>query len=430
MTTMTTAWRRLVPTRAAQRGAPQTVLDIGTSKICCYIARARPGRGFAVLGRGYQLADGLKAGEIIDADAAEASIQAVLHEAEQQSGETVRGVVAAIGAGRLRSRLIKVDRPLHGRKVADDDIRRVLERAREEVSDPGNAVLHVVPVEIAVDGGRPLKDPRGLAGQTLEVLVHLVLADIQPVSNIVACLERCHLEVKGLIAAPYAAGLGVLTEDEMEQGCLVVDLGAGATQIAHFVGGRLAYLDQIQKGGAKISGDLAYGLKTSQREAERLVGLYGGVLMRSCDDNVRIEVPLVGDRDGLPTGEVPRTRLTFIIRSRVEDILEALMARLGGARDLMKARPPKSVVLTGGASQIEGMDELAEETFGLPARLGRPRSVHLHEADEEDPCCAVAAGMLALATGGDDGLLWSASADRRRLAQGLMRCREWFRQNF
>ena len=251
MTTMTAAWRHLMSSRPAHRGAPQAVLDIGTSKVCCYIARSRPGHGFAVLGRGYQLADGLKAGEIIDADAAEASIQAVLHEAEQHSGETVRGVVAAIGAGRLRSRLIKVDRPLHGRKIADDDIRRTLERAREEVSDPGIAVLHVIPVEIAVDGGRPLKDPRGLAGQTLEVLVHLVLADIQPINNIVACLERCHLEVKGLIAAPYAAGLGVLTEDEMEQGCLVVDLGAGATQIAHFVGGRLAYLDQILKGGAK-----------------------------------------------------------------------------------------------------------------------------------------------------------------------------------
>ena len=410
MTATTAGLRQLVRPRPG-RGGPLAVLDVGTSKICCYIGRPAGQGGFRLIGRGYQLADGLKAGEIVDVEAAEGSIQAVLHEAEQQAGETIREVVATVGAGRPRSQLLRVERPLNGRSVAEEDIQRSLERARLEVAAPGVTVLHTLPVEAVVDDGRPLEDPRGVTGERLDLLVHLVVADSQPVRNLMACLERCHLEGRSLVAAPFAAGMG-------------------ATQAAHFSGGRLLHVDQLLKGGDKITGDLAFGLSTSQREAERIKNLYGGVLWRSCDDNVRVAVPLIGDHADLPTGEVPRTRLTYIIRARVEEIFQELMGRLQRAADVLQAKPPRSIVLTGGAAQIEGMDELAEELFRLPARIGRPRAVEGRHGSEDDPCCSAAAGALLLAARGDGGLGWSDTSERPKLAESITRFREWLRQNF
>ncbi|MDF1587495.1 cell division protein FtsA [Marinimicrococcus flavescens] len=416
--------------RAGGRGGPFAVLDIGTSKICCLIARPRPGRGCQVLGRGYQLADGLERGEIIDVEAAESSIRAVLHEAEQQAGEQVTAVLAAVGAGRPRSHLMRVERPLNGRSITDEDIETALGRARAEVLGTGAAVLHVVPVEMSVDGGRPLRDPRGVKGQLLDLLVHVVAADAQPLRTITSCLERAHLDVLGLVAAPYAAGHGCLTEDELEQGCLLVDMGAGATQVAHFTGGNLAFVEQVLKGGEKITADVAYGLSSSLREAERLKTLYGGVLWRTCDDNIRLEVPLIDDADDEPSGEVSRTRLTFIIRSRVEEIFSELIERLRNGSDVLRARPPRSIVLTGGAAQLEGMGELAEEMFSLKVRVARPRGLQEVPGAEDDPSWAVAAGALAMASGGDSGLGWSDGEEKRTLRSGLARLKEWLRENF
>lgn len=422
--------RALRGVRPGGRGGPFAVLDIGTSKICCLIARPRPGRGFQVLGRGYQLADGLQRGEVVEVEAAEASIRAVLHEAEQEAGEQVTSVLAAVGGGRPRSHLMRVERPIKGRSITEEDIETALERARSEVQGTGAATLHVVPVEMSVDGGRPLRDPRGVKGQRLDLLVHVVAAEAQPLRTITSCLERAHLDVLGLVAAPCAAGHGCLTEDELEQGCLLVDMGAGATQVAHFTGGRLAFVEQVLKGGEKITSDLAYGLSTSRREAERLKTLYGGVLWRACDDNVRLEVPLIDDAADEPTGEVPRTRLTFIIRSRVEDIFSELIGRMRSRGDVLRARPPRSIVLTGGAAQIEGMDELAEEMFGLKARIARPRGLQETPGAEDDPTWTVAAGALAMVGGTDSGLGWSNGEEKRTLRSGFVRLREWLRENF
>lgn len=415
---------------ALASGAPMAVLDIGTSKICCMIASARSGEGFSLIGRGFQSADGLLCGEVVDLEAAESSIRAVLAEAEEQAGESIREAVVVTGAGRPRSRLMRVERGLDGRTVAEKDIRSCLDRARQEVAEAGLTALHLVPIEVSVDGGRPLKDARGIPGSRLEALIHVVAADPQPLRDLLRCLERCHISVRGVVAAAFASGMGCLTEDEIERGVLVIDIGAGATHVAHFTGGKLVHVDMVPKGGERITADVAIGLETSRREAEKIKNLYGGVLWRACDDNVRIEVARLGDRVDQPTGEVPRTRLTWIIRARVEEILEDVMLRLRDAGDVLRAKPPRGIVITGGAAQIEGIDELAEEKFGLPARLGRPRSVFGPRGHEEDPACVAAAGALALAAAGRAPASWDELAERRRMSETWGRVRTWFRQNF
>ncbi|MFZ1429402.1 MAG: cell division protein FtsA [Geminicoccaceae bacterium] len=403
---------------------------MGTSKLCCYIARPRPGRGVQLLGRGYQVAEGLKAGEIVDAEAAESSVLATLHEAEQQSGETLREIVLAVSGGRPQSTFVRVACQLHGRAVTDADVQLLLDRARHSASTPEREVLHAVPIELTVDGGRPLKDPRGLSGQRLEIVAHLVSMAGPALRNVLACLERCHVEVKAVVCASYAAGLACLAQDEIERGCLVLDMGGGSTGLTHYADGRLTLVEQVPYGGDHITGDLAFGLSTSRHHAERIKNLFGGAQFRSCDDGTRIEVPILGDHADMPTGEVPRTRVTEIVRARAEEILILAKRRLDEHRELLLARPARSIVLTGGGSQLEGLEELVQETFRLPTRRGRPGALQTAQGLEDQPCCATAAGAVGLVLGDDGGLGWRDQLEVSILSHRLARLGQWFRENF
>ena len=426
------AWRQLQPRqrRPGARAGVMGLIDIGSSKLCSYIARPKPGHGFVLAGRGYQIAEGMRAGEIIDAEAAEASILAVINEAEQAAGEQLREIAVTWSGGRPRAQILRIERNLNGRTIGDEDLQWGLELARQQAQTRERAILHILPVEMRVDGGRALRDPRGLSGQTLEMIVSVVTVAVAPLRNLIACLNRCHLDVAEITTSAYAAGIGTLTADEVERGCLLLDMGGGTTNIAHFHGGRLVYVDQVGYGGDHVTRDLAYGLSTSHALAERIKNLYGGVQWRACDDNMRISVPLIGDHIEMPTGEVPRTRLTQIIRARVEETLAMVQDRLKENWDLFEKRPPRSVVFTGGACQIEGMEELAEEMFGLPSRVGRPAIVHGGNGVEDQPCCSAASGGLALVAGNDGGLSWKQSAETPVLTHGLTRITTWLRQNF
>jgi cell division protein FtsA len=425
------AWQRLLAVhRRPHRNAPFGLLDIGSSKLCCYIVRTRGEEGFVLLGRGYQAAEGFQAGEVIDAEAAEASILAVVNEAEEASGEQLREIAVTWSGGRPSAGLVTVERLIGGRVIDDDDIDRALEQVRASMLSGEREILHILPVEMRPDGREALADPRGLAAQTLNFTALVVSVARPAIRNLTACLERCHLDVMEMINATYAAGIGCLTQDEIRRGVLLLELGGGTTSLGLFSGGALCHLAQVPYGGEHVTRDLAYCLSTSRAFAERLKNLYGGVLCRACDDNVRIDVPIIGDQVERPTGEVPRTRLTEIIRARVEETLTLAQGRLQAEWDLAQAKPPRSMVLTGGAAQIEGIEELAEEIFGLQARIGRPAAVRGRAGLEEQPCCSAAAGGLVLVTGRDGGLSWKQSTEVPALTSGLARLGHWLKQNF
>jgi cell division protein FtsA len=233
------------------------------------------------------------------------------------------------------------------------------------------------------------------------------------------------------VAASYAAGLACLAEEETERGCLLIDLGGGSTSLAHFAGGRLALVERVPYGGDHVTKDLAWGLSTGRQPAERIKNLFGGVQWRACDDNTRIEVPVLGDHPELPTGEVPRTRITQIVRARIEEIFLIAQERLRAHVDFLERCPPRSLVLTGGGSQLEGIDELAQEMFGLPARRGRPELIRGADGGfESDPCCATASGAVALTLGRDGGRGWSEAGGQGLAASPLVRVGRWLRESF
>ncbi len=223
-----------------------------------------------------------------------------------------------------------------------------------------------------------------------------------------------------------------LAEDELERGCLVLDMGGGTTGLAHFAGGRLTLVDQVPYGGDHITGDLAYGLSTSRQHAERIKNLFGGTQFRSCDDGTRIEHPLPrrpcrpADRRGAAH---PHHRNRA--RPRRGDSARWRSDRLDEHGELLASRPPRSIVLTGGGSQLEGIEELVQEMFRLPARCGRPgRSADAGRAARTSHAAPRRPVRSALVLGDDGGLGWRDQVEVSMLSHRLARLGQWFRENF
>lgn len=403
------------------------VLDVGSTKMCCLIGHNRPGSGVELLGASYQLAEGLKAGEIVDVEAVEASVLAVVHEAEQQAGETLRDVVVGVTAGRPASRRTVVEQELGGRAVTANDLLRALSEAEDRIREEGVECLHALPVEVTLDGGQPLKDPRGMIGRKLAVEVHLVETASAPLHNLVAAVERCHLDVQGVVANAYAAGLAALSEEEMALGALVLDLGGGVTGAARFAGGRLQEILNVPLGAHHVTQDIAFGLSIGRDQAERLKTLYGSALEHAGDSHERIEVPGIGDPNAPPSQIVTRARLTEIIRPRVEEIFHILRDRLG---DRMPPLAGRRLVLTGGGSQLEGTIELAEEVFDMPTRLGRARPLSGGAAFDDLTAATTAAGLLSWAGRDDGGLTYRSPRPTPAFTVRLAKLGQWLKENF
>lgn len=355
-----------------------SVLDVGTSKICCIIARLTPrasgdvlpGRthSMEVLGFGFQRSRGIKAGAVVDLDQAEKAIRLAVDAAERMAGLTVESLIVSISCGRLGSETFSAGFDLAGREVGEGDIQRVLEAGGQHTARDGRTVIHTLPIGYALDGNRGIRDPRGMLGQRLAVDTHVVSADAAPVRNLEICINRAHLEVETMVATPYASGLAALVDDEAQLGVGCVDIGGGTTKMGVFADGQFVHVDGFAIGGHHVTMDLARGLSARLVDAERIKVLHGSVIATDSDERDMVTVEPVGD-DDVPH-HVPRAQIVQIIRPRVEEILEVVRDRLHASG--FAGRVGRRIVLTGGASQLTGLGELARRILGRNVRLGRP----------------------------------------------------------
>lgn len=362
----------------ARRPVIVSVLDVGTSKICCVIARLTPRAGvdvlpgrthsIEVLGFGYQRSRGIKAGAVVDLDQAEKAIRLAVDAAERMAGLTVESLIVSLSCGRLGSETFSAGFELAGREVGEADIQRVLEAGSQHTARDGRSVVHALPIGYALDGNRGIRDPRGMLGQRLSVDTHVVTADSAPVRNLEICINRAHLEVETMVATPYASGLSSLVDDEAQLGVACVDIGGGTTKIAVFADDHFVHVDGFALGGHHVTMDLARGLSARLVDAERIKTLHGSVIAHDSDEHDMVTVEPVGEED-VPH-HVPRAHIVQIIRPRVEEILEVVRDRLHASG--FAGRVGRRIVLTGGASQLTGLTELARRILGRNVRLGRP----------------------------------------------------------
>ncbi|MDB5410797.1 MAG: ftsA [Rhodospirillales bacterium] len=409
------------------RGGLIAAVDIGTGKVCCFIARATP-QGPKIIGIGHQISRGVRNGVIVDLEAASASALNAVHAAEQMAGETISEVVVNLSGSFPASRIINVEIGVAGHEIGDPDMRRVLEQGYHLKEAPDREVIHSIPVGFSIDGSRGIRDPRGMFGKKLGVNMHIVAAKPATLRNITAAIGRCHLEIGGLVVSPYAAGLAALVEDETDLGVTIIDMGAGTTTIGVFFDGNLIFADTIPVGGGHVTNDIARGLSTPLVHAERMKTLYGSAIASSSDERETIAVPQVGEEEDGQANHVPKSLLVGIIAPRLEETFEMVRNRLeASGYDKVAGR---RVVLTGGACQLPGARELAGLLLDKQIRVGRPlRVAGLAEATG-GPAFSTCVGLLHFAM--------SERAETPRQARALSgqaggifgRVGSWLKENF
>jgi cell division protein FtsA len=385
-----------------KRSAVVAALDVGTSKIVCLIAKLEPqgpqevlrrrSHGVRVLGFSHTAASGMKAGSVVDLVEAEGMIRHAIDIAESGAGVQLESVVVSLSGGRIGSERFVANIELSGGAVSEGDIARVLAAASRHSVRDGRAVLHCLPIGYSLDATTGIREPRGMLGRRFGVNMHMVTTDVATVRNLMLSVERSHVGVEAMVATPYVAGLSVLADDETDLGAACIELGAGTTTIAVFSAGRFVHADGFALGGHHVTMDLARGLNTRIADAERIKAIYGSVLTGGSDERDMISVPPVGDDEREPPQFVSREALVRIIKPRVEEILEMVRDRL--AASPFAAEPRGRVVLSGGASQLSGLADLAARILKRPVRIGRPLGVAGLPAAAKGPAFAVAAGLL------------------------------------
>jgi len=416
-----------------------TALDVGTSKICCLIARtwsapdwlevAGEGVQFEILGFGHHRAEGLKGGMVTHLDRAEHCIRAAVDAAERMAGMIVDEAHVAVTCGRLQSETFSASVALPTGAVRDDDALRILAGARQYAEREKRSVLHTLATGYRLDDNGGIREPLGMCGERLGIDVHAVTADEVAMRNLALCVERCHLEVTSLVAAPYASALAVMTPDEAKLGVACLDFGAGTTTLSVFADGHFVHTDAIALGGNGLTADIARALAAPLDHAERLKTLHGSAFAAASDEREIITFPSVGEREKGIMNQISKAQLAVIIRPRIEEILDLMRRRLAACGHASEAA--QTLVLTGGGSQLTGVADLASNMFGRPARLGRPRTLNGLPDGGTGPDFASAIGLLLQWARGDDKL--SGRAEQRFLRTGtgyFSRVSEWIRDNF
>nr|WP_208976278.1 cell division protein FtsA [Pseudovibrio stylochi] len=385
----------------ARRSSVVSVLDVGSTKVCCMIAKLipqedgelMPGRSHAIqiMGYGYQVSRGIKSGVVVDMDLAEQAIRRAVDKAERMAGVMVESLLVNVSCGRLNSEILSAKVNVNGESVSEADIQRVLAAGSAHNAQDGRAVLHALPISYGLDGSPGIRDPRGMMGRQLSVDMQVVGAEVPPVRNLELCIERGHLQVEAMVATPYAAGLSTLVGDETELGVACIDFGGGTTTLSIFFGGHMVHLDAVAVGGNHVTMDIARGLSTRMHEAERIKTLHGSALPSAADEQEIMSVPPVDAEGDLPH-QVSKADLTRVIRPRVEEILELVRDRLVASG--FAGRVGKRVVLTGGGSQLTGLSETARRILGRNVRLGRPLGISGLPSQAKGPAFSTAAGLL------------------------------------
>lgn len=403
-------------------------LDIGSSKICCFIAHANEEGGIRVLGLGHHAADGVRSGTINDMEAAQASILTAVTAAEEHAGERIRDVIVNVSGGNPASMSYGVEVPITGHEVGEADLRRVHGQTLSIEQRDDRKVIHRIPVDYAIDGSRGIRDPRGMFGDALSVSMHVVAAGAGALRNMTTCVAKCHLDISDMVVSPYASGLACLVEDEIDLGATLVDMGGGTTTIAVFYNGHVVHTDSIPVGGSHVTNDVARGLSTPIYHAERMKTLYGGCIPSPSYEREVIDVPLIGEENRHQPNHVPRSILIGIIRPRLEETFELVRSRLEASG--MDRLAGRRMVLTGGASLLAGARELAALVLEKQVRIGRPlRLSGLAEATS-GPAFSTCAGLLRFGTRAHGDVREATRMGAEIYGNPLGRLGSWLKENF
>ncbi len=408
-------------------------LDIGTSKITCLIVRvdSRQACGFSLAGMGRQQSRGFEGGTVTDMEGLERAIRLAVEDAERQAGQRVDRVILGVTGARIAGRLVSAETEPGGREIGLRDVRRLQAAAWARAEARGRDILCAWPVSYRVDGQDRIRDPRGMLAERMGVLMCTVSAPQALLRNLIECLSRAHLKTDLAVPSSIASGFGALIDDERDNGALCIDMGAGVTVMSVFMNGAPAWLDLVPVGGHHVTADLAQGLGTTFAAAERLKSVSGHADLDAPGLKERIECPKLGDDGRLNAIRLPREELARIVSPRIEETFELVARRLAASE--LKRAMPRRAVLTGGASQLAGVREVASRILNMPVRLGRPVQAETLGETLASPAFSTAAGLImSEIAGGRAGapICRPGEGETGAVSAVVNRTLSWLRENF
>lgn len=395
-------------------------LDIGTSKICAIIGEVTE-NGLNIIGVSSVPSKGIQKGSVMNIDAAAQGIQAAIEKAEVVANCKISSVVVNITGNHIQSMNSSGVAPVESPEISDSDIAQVLKTAKAVRIPPDREFLHVLAQEYILDGQEGIRNPKGLIGVRLEARVHIVTGAVDAAQNIIKCVNRCGLEVADMVLSSLAASESVLSEDEKELGCVVLDVGSGTTDMAIWAHGALMHTHVLGLGGNHLTSDIAKGLQISLTDAEKLK-LNSGCAMTSAVGSE--EVVYVPTTDGKEPRKLPRQVLAEIIEPRLEEIFEMVNREI--EKTGYKSQIPAGIVITGGTAFMDAVPELAERVFGLPVRRGIPRNVDGLVDFVQSPQYATSVGLLLHSVNHPDISSYSPQDAKKSSLMG--RFLSWVRQ--
>jgi cell division protein FtsA len=394
-------------------------LDIGTTKLCAVVAETR-GDTVEIIGLGTSPSRGLRKGVVVDIDATVDSIRRAVDEAELVAGCEINSVYAGIAGGHIEARNEIGMVAIRDREVSPGDVRRVIEQAQAIAIPADREVIHVIPQEYEIDDQDGIKQPIGMSGVRLIAKVHIVTAAVTSAQNIIKCCNRAGLNVIDIVLEPLASSEAVLASDEKDLGVGLLDIGGGTTDLAVFIDGAVKHCAVLALGGYHLTNDAAIGLRTPFEQAERIKCRYGCAAPRFLASD---EILVVSSLGGRAPREIGRKQVADFLEPRAEEILTLVREELHRAGYL--SRIPAGLVLTGGSSALEGLQELAEEIFELPVRRGTPRGIGGLVDRVQGPEYATGVGLVLYASK-RNGKTRFRIHDRSTFGKVRSRMREWF----
>ena len=364
-------------------------LDIGTTKICTVIGEVASDGVLDIIGEGTVPSDGLRKGVVVNLERTISSVRQSILAAERMAGVEVTKAFVGVAGSHLKAftshGMAAIRR---GQEVTEGDVERTIENAKAVPLETNMEVIHVIPQEYVVDGNDGIKDPVGMSGIRLEVDVHIIAGAQGPLQNLRRCARDAGAEVEGMTIQALASGLAVLDTSEQDVTTLLIDIGGGTTDVGVFRRGTLAHSAVIPLGGDHITQDISQLLRIPPDEAERVKKRYGVAVPDLADRDVVLEVANPNYTTSLTTFE-----LAQVIRPRVIEVLDLVKQNIEqrmGALELLAG----NVVITGGASLMPGLDQVATERFRLPVRIGKPHGMSGLVDQVASPAHATAVGLV------------------------------------
>ena len=404
-------------------------LDIGSSKICCLIAKIDKNETLSIIGAGFQESKGLVSGVITDMIALENSIRNCVASAEKMASVRIKKIIVGFSTENINIENLNIEIDLKGAVVGQGDLDRAYNFLSEKHNMGNRSILHVIPFQYSIDGNKGVKSPIGMFGDKLGVEISIISSDSNTLKNLENVVKHCDLEIDEIVYTPYATGISLLSQEEKELGVALIDMGSTLTSVSIFYNGSILYTKSIPLGGNMVTNDISRIFSLSFANAER-IKIINGQLIEELENSLStIEVDILGEEN--ESIEITRRDLISVIKPRIYEIVNTINEIIVESKynNVIANR----VVITGGTSQMEGLLDFTSKVFGKKVRLAKSKQINALPENMKSPSFSAISSLViySITKTNDISLnLLKKNKNSNNIFAYLQKAKNWFIENF